>query len=541
MARLGLFVGINDYKNGISSLSCAREDALALWQAFARDGYDLPAASLMPDGTATQEKVIHYLRNLNLQAGDIFVFYFSGHGCEINGSHYLLSSSADAALINHQIGLIPVSLVCQLTNVPGVRRLFILDSCRSEIWAAHRGVKIECPATRDPSLKPLTEQNPGETDIIPPLILTSCGTGEQSYEDLDGGQGVFTSALLEVLKNPQVDSFSIFRQALRNCVQRKVSELIPGRRQTISWNGDIDQDLPLLARWGNYTPQPHAPVFDDEDDEPISPEGDIFDTLSLGDIVSGHITTIMQYGAFVELAPGVEGLIHVSDMGGQLGNEAADFVSKGEYVECEVISIDLKKRRIGLKLQKKEEEEEDIFDTLSLGDIVSGHITTIMKAGAFVELAPGVEGLIHVSDMGGQPGNKAADFVSEGEYVECEVISIAPEKRRIGLKLQKNAEETDAAVQDEALQKNLKIAMLVDIGGKFFFGDGVEKDEEMAVKLWRQAAELGSAEAQFILGECYYNGDGTEKNEQLAVYWYRKAAEQNNTDAKERLDVLLKK
>ena len=456
MARLGLFVGINDYKNGISSLSCAREDALALWQAFARDGYDLPAASLMPDGTATQEKVIHYLRNLNLQAGDIFVFYFSGHGCEINGSHYLLSSSADAALINHQIGLIPVSLVCQLTNVPGVRRLFILDSCRSEIWAAHRGVKIECPATRDPSLKPLTEQNPGETDIIPPLILTSCGTGEQSYEDLNGGQGVFTSALLEVLKNPQVDSFSIFRQALRNCVQRKVSELIPGRRQTISWNGDIDQDLPLLARWGNYTPQPHAPVFDDEDDEPISPEGDIFDTLSLGDIVSGHITTIMQYGAFVELAPGVEGLIHVSD-------------------------------------------------------------------------------------MGGQPGNKAADFVSEGEYVECEVISIAPEKRRIGLKLQKNAEETDAAVQDEALQKNLKIAMLVDIGGKFFFGDGVEKDEEMAVKLWRQAAELGSAEAQFILGECYYNGDGTEKNEQLAVYWYRKAAEQNNTDAKERLDVLLKK
>ena len=149
MKRYGLFVGVNKYSNGITPLSCARSDASSLFKAFLNEGYDL---DLLIDEEASQENVIANLRRKNFQSGDIFVFYFSGHGCEINGNHFLLGSTADAGLLKFQIGMIPVSLICQLTDTPGLRRLFILDSCRSDIFTSHKGIE-KCPPSRNISLK----------------------------------------------------------------------------------------------------------------------------------------------------------------------------------------------------------------------------------------------------------------------------------------------------------------------------------------------------------------------------------------------------
>jgi small subunit ribosomal protein S1 len=158
-----------------------------------------------------------------------------------------------------------------------------------------------------------------------------------------------------------------------------------------------------------------------------------------GQRVRGTVTRVMEFGAFVELEPGVEGLIHVSEMSwAKKIRIASDVVKPGEVVEAVILGINPTERRIALGLkQALGDPWADVLRKFSVGSLVEGPVTNLTKFGAFVQVAEGVEGMIHISDMSAEKRiNHPGDMLRVGQVVKAQLLAIDPEKRqlRLGMK-----------------------------------------------------------------------------------------------------------
>ena len=157
----------------------------------------------------------------------------------------------------------------------------------------------------------------------------------------------------------------------------------------------------------------------------------------VGDRVRGTVTRLMDFGAFVELEPGVEGLIHISEMSWAKSKvrKPSDVVKPGETVEVIILGIKAAEQRISLGLkQALGDPWTEAPQRFAVGAAVEGPVTSLTKFGAFVQLSEGVEGMIHVSDISaekriGQP----ADVLRVGQLVKAQVLAVDPEKRQIRL------------------------------------------------------------------------------------------------------------
>ncbi|HUA15978.1 MAG TPA: S1 RNA-binding domain-containing protein [Verrucomicrobiae bacterium] len=160
----------------------------------------------------------------------------------------------------------------------------------------------------------------------------------------------------------------------------------------------------------------------------------------LGERVRGTVTRLMDFGAFVELEPGVEGLIHISEMSWSKGKvrKPGDVVKPGETVEAVILSLNPTEHRIALGLkQALGDPWTDVPQKFPVGSAVEGAITSLTKFGAFVQLAEGVEGMIHVSEISAEKRiNQPADMLRVGQIVRAQVLAVDPEKRqmRLGMK-----------------------------------------------------------------------------------------------------------
>ncbi|HEX8816547.1 MAG TPA: 30S ribosomal protein S1 [Terriglobales bacterium] len=155
-----------------------------------------------------------------------------------------------------------------------------------------------------------------------------------------------------------------------------------------------------------------------------------------GERVSGTVTKLMDFGAFVEIEPGVEGLIHVSEMSwSKRVQKPGDVVKPGDQVEAVILSISPSERRIALGLkQALGDPWVGIDQKFPVGFVIEGPVTSLTKFGAFVQLSEGVEGLIHVSDMSAEKRiNDPKDILRVGQQVKAQVLEIDPEKRRLKL------------------------------------------------------------------------------------------------------------
>lgn len=169
-------------------------------------------------------------------------------------------------------------------------------------------------------------------------------------------------------------------------------------------------------------------------------------TVSVGDIVDGRVTRLMPYGAFVELTAGVEGMVHISEISWSRLEKPEDGVSAGDPVRVKILDIREPEKpgqpgRISLSMKQAAGDPwQDISQKFSLGDKVDGMVTRCADFGAFVEITPGVEGLVHISEMSYKKRVlKAEDEVSPGQHVAVMIKGIDPEKRRISLSM-KDAE-----------------------------------------------------------------------------------------------------
>jgi small subunit ribosomal protein S1 len=161
-------------------------------------------------------------------------------------------------------------------------------------------------------------------------------------------------------------------------------------------------------------------------------------TYTVGQRITGTVTRLMDFGAFVELEPGIEGLIHVSEMSWvKKVRKPSDMLKEGDSVEAVVLAVSPAEKRISLGLkQALGDPWTDVAKKFVVGSQVEGPVTRLTKFGAFVELAEGVEGLVHVSEIvADRRINHPQDVVRVGEVVKAQVVAVDPEKRQIKLSM----------------------------------------------------------------------------------------------------------
>jgi small subunit ribosomal protein S1 len=157
---------------------------------------------------------------------------------------------------------------------------------------------------------------------------------------------------------------------------------------------------------------------------------------SIGDKVTGRVSRVMEFGAFVELEPGIEGLIHISEMSwGKKLRIASDIVKPGETVSVVILGINPAERRIALGLkQALGDPWTEAPQKYPAGSVVEGPVTKIMKFGAFIQLAEGVDGMVHVSDLvADRRIDSPHDVLKVGQTVKAQVLALDSEKRQIRL------------------------------------------------------------------------------------------------------------
>jgi small subunit ribosomal protein S1 len=158
----------------------------------------------------------------------------------------------------------------------------------------------------------------------------------------------------------------------------------------------------------------------------------------LGERVRGTVTRVMEFGAFVELEPGIEGLIHVSEMSwGKKVRIASDIVKPGETVDAVILSINLTEHRLGLGLkQTLGDPWAEVADKFAVGTAIEGPVTSITRFGAFVQLAEGLEGMVHVSEISVEKRvNHPQELLRVGQIIKAQVMAVDKDKRQLRLSM----------------------------------------------------------------------------------------------------------
>lgn len=167
---------------------------------------------------------------------------------------------------------------------------------------------------------------------------------------------------------------------------------------------------------------------------------ELLNELRVGDVREGRVASISDFGAFVDIG-GADGLVHLSELTWGQVNHPSDVVKVGDELEVMVINVDQERKRIGLSLRRAQSEPWDtVVERYTVGDVVPGVITKLTKFGAFARLEEGVEGLIHISEMGTAHVEHPRSVVHEGQDVMIRILRIDTERRRIGLSLNQEDE-----------------------------------------------------------------------------------------------------
>lgn len=178
-------------------------------------------------------------------------------------------------------------------------------------------------------------------------------------------------------------------------------------------------------------------------------KGELLSALKEGDVRGGIVTSVCDFGAFVDIG-GADGLVHLSELSWSRVKHPSEVLKPGDKVQVYVLSIDNERKRIALSLKRTQNEPwATVGERYHLGQTIEGAVTQLASFGAFVRIEDGVEGLIHVSEMGDGRVQHPRDVVQEGDVVQARIIRIDPARKRMGLSMrQSNGEEEVAADAD---------------------------------------------------------------------------------------------
>ena len=157
--------------------------------------------------------------------------------------------------------------------------------------------------------------------------------------------------------------------------------------------------------------------------------------------VHGRVRNLTDFGAFIEIEDGVDGLVHVSDISwSRRIKHPSEVLKKGQEIETLILNVDRDAKRISLGVKQIQPDPwEVVAERYPVGSRVTGKVVRLTDFGAFVELEPGVDGLLHISQMSDRPVGRTEDVVNAGDELTLVVIRVDPAERRIGLSLKELA------------------------------------------------------------------------------------------------------
>jgi small subunit ribosomal protein S1 len=163
----------------------------------------------------------------------------------------------------------------------------------------------------------------------------------------------------------------------------------------------------------------------------------ILGRLEPGQVVEGKISNIVDFGAFVDL-DGIDGLIHISELSWSHVNHPSEVVAIGDTVRIKVLDIDRDRQRISLGLKQTQEDPwQRVISTHRSGDVLEGAVTKVVAFGAFVEILPGVEGLVHISELADHHVENPSEVVAPGTSLNVKILEIDEERRRLSLSIKR--------------------------------------------------------------------------------------------------------
>ncbi|MDK7255750.1 30S ribosomal protein S1 [Lactobacillus jensenii] len=176
----------------------------------------------------------------------------------------------------------------------------------------------------------------------------------------------------------------------------------------------------------------HKELIEEEREEAFET---VASQLVAGDIVEGKVSRLTNFGAFVDVG-GVDGLVHISEISYKHIDKPSDVLKTGQDVKVKVIGIDDDRHRISLSIKQTEPSPfEQATSELSEGEVVKGEVKSLTSFGAFVEVADGIQGLVHVSEISNKRVEKPSDVLKVGETVKVKVLNINPDEKRISLSI----------------------------------------------------------------------------------------------------------
>ena len=174
----------------------------------------------------------------------------------------------------------------------------------------------------------------------------------------------------------------------------------------------------------------------------------IFDELSVGDVIEGKVARMTNFGAFIDLG-GVDGLVHVSEISHERVSQPSDVLSVGEEVKVKVLGLDPERERISLSIKATQPGPWDTAaEKAPAGTVLEGTVKRVVDFGAFVEVFPGVEGLVHISQISHKHIANPSDVLTAGDKVQVKVLDVNPERQRLSLSI-KALEEAPAREEND--------------------------------------------------------------------------------------------
>jgi small subunit ribosomal protein S1 len=196
----------------------------------------------------------------------------------------------------------------------------------------------------------------------------------------------------------------------------------------------------------------------------------------IGSKLNGKVRNLTEFGAFVEVEEGIDGLIHISDLSWtKRVKHPSEVLKKGDTVEAVVLNIDAENQRLSLGLKQLATDVwEDYIANHSIGEVVEGKIVRVTTFGAFVELAEGVEGLVHVSELDEKRIERPEEQFKPGDLFPMKIIKVQEDDRKIGLSVK--------AVKAEEIQKDFQAYRQSTGSDRSTIGDILRAQQEAAAK-----------------------------------------------------------